>query len=72
MLNVQVYIFTFTLSHFLNVTVRYAIFFFYFRTPVRTIFEPYPEGIVSLAMTADAKYIATLSAAETQVSGGYF
>ncbi len=39
-----------------------------FSTPVRTLFEPHPDGgVVGVAMTPDAKYIASLSAAETQV-----
>lgn len=36
-------------------------------TPVRTLFEPHPEGVVALGMTPDAKYLATISAERTQV-----
>ncbi|XP_013416583.1 cilia- and flagella-associated protein 251 isoform X1 [Lingula anatina] len=35
--------------------------------PVQTLFDPHPEvGVAAIAMTPDAKYIATISAAEDQ------
>ena len=44
------------------------IFLSFSRTPVRTMFEPHPQGVVAMAMTADAKFLAMLSAGDTQVS----
>ena len=38
-----------------------------FSIPVRTIFEPHDGGVVALAMTEDAKYLAMLSAGQPQV-----
>ncbi|CAH1800946.1 unnamed protein product [Owenia fusiformis] len=39
----------------------------YTGVPVRTIFDPHPDGgVQAIAMTPNAKYIATISAAETQ------
>ncbi|XP_064647461.1 cilia- and flagella-associated protein 251-like [Lineus longissimus] len=35
--------------------------------PVRTIFEPHKEGTAAIAITPNAKYLATLSAGATQV-----
>ncbi|XP_028400297.1 cilia- and flagella-associated protein 251-like isoform X2 [Dendronephthya gigantea] len=35
--------------------------------PVRTIFDPHPGGSIAVCMTADAKYIATLSSSSPQV-----
>ena len=39
----------------------------FFSFPVRTIFEPYPEGVVAIAITPNAKYLATVSAGDPQV-----
>ncbi|XP_071849088.1 cilia- and flagella-associated protein 251-like isoform X2 [Apostichopus japonicus] len=37
-------------------------------TPVQTIFDPHPEvGVAAMAMTPDAKYIVSLSAAQRQI-----
>lgn len=35
-------------------------------TPVRSIFEPHENGVVAIALTPDAKYLATLSASSPQ------
>ena len=39
--------------------------------PVRTIFDPHPQGCVAICMTADARYLATLSNSSPQVSQVY-
>ena len=39
------------------------------RVPVRTMFDAHPDGgVVAMAMTPDAKFLATLSRGESQVS----
>ncbi len=37
------------------------------RTPVQTIFEAHENGVVSMAMTPDAKYLVTLGTTPNQV-----
>lgn len=44
--------------------------YFVFRTPIQTIFDTSGNedgGVVAVGMTPDARYLATLSAAKTQV-----
>ena len=43
-----------------------------FSIPVRTIFDPHPEGCVAICMTMDAKYLATLSNSAPQVTSSAF
>ena len=43
-----------------------------FSIPVRTIFDPHPEGCVAICMTMDAKYLATLSNSAPQVASFAF
>jgi hypothetical protein len=46
-------------------------FFFFFRIPVHTIFDSCPEGngMRSIAITRDSKFLATISDSATQVKG---
>ena len=43
-----------------------------FSIPVRTIFDPHPEGCVAICMTMDAKYLAALSNSAPQVASSAF
>ena len=39
-----------------------------YRVPIQTLFDPNPEGgVVAVALTPDARYLATLSAGSVQV-----
>jgi hypothetical protein len=57
------------LNYFFKICYSYSLLnLIFFRIPVQTIFDNDQEGgVVAMAMTPDARYLATLSSGPTQV-----
>lgn len=57
----------FFVAHHNQVGVSFDVYFLCCSIPVQTIFEAHPNGCAAIAMSPDAKYIATISSTLPQV-----